>query len=556
MTYVRPDGIIYGFLIIFASEVWETSLKNTNSLIVSGMKNILRFAVACCAAGWLFAGCSDDESPVLAEALKLDPTSLTLRVGESGRITATVTPSGAEDAQVFWSSDNETIATVDAGVVTAVSVGSARITARAGGVSAVCPVTVNPMESVTVTLNKKTLALGVGDTERLIATVLPEDAADKTVVWSSSDERVATVVDGLVTAIASGKARITAKAGQSEDHCEVTVDPVAVQSVALNKETLGLKVGQTEQLTATVLPQNAADKTVVWSSSDQAIATVVDGLVTAVAPGKARITAKAGQAEDHCEVTVDPIAVETITLDSTSLDMTEGDTEQLTATVLPEDATDKTVTWSSSDDAVATVENGLVTAVGIGTATITASAGDVTASCAVTVAAAGKRWAIGDFYDVDGVQGVVFWVSQDAKSGKIVSLDESVKLWATGPYEARAYDEENGADNTQKIKDLGLPMSSFPACQWCIEHGTGWYMPAIGELQAFLLVKWQIDPVLKANGGKEISQYDWYWSSTEGEESEGSSAICGYITSGGVGSYGEWKDEPEDDTYVRAVYTF
>ena len=385
----------------------------------------------------------------------------------------------------------------------------------------------------------------------------PDDG--QTLVWSSSDTSVATVTEGAVTAVAVGSARITVRTGSAEAACTVTVvpaKPVEVESVTLDRTTLDLTVGDTERLTATVLPEDAADKTVVWSSSDSSVASVADGLVTALAPGTATVTAKAGGKSAECVVTVGPVEVLSVTLDQTTLDLTVGDTERLTATVLPEDATDKTVVWSSSDQEVATVADGLVTALAPGTATVTASAGDRSAECVVTVAPAGKSWAVGDLYDEDGVKGVVFWVADDARSGKIVSLDESVRLWATGPYEARAFDEDNGADNTDKIKDLGLPLSTFPACAWCVDHGAGWYMPAINEVQGFLLAKALIDPALTANGGTAVSGSNWYWSSTEGEDSEGSSAICGYITSSSVGSYGEWKDQPEDDTYVRAVYAF
>lgn len=442
------------------------------------MKHFVLWATACCAVAGLFSGCSDDETPLKAETVRLDKPAITLEPGQKQQLTAMVTPSGA---------------------------------------------------------------------------------ADGTLLWSSSNPAVATVVNGLVTAVEPGSARIIVRADEAVSECAVTVKepgPVAVESVTLDRTTLVLAVGGRGQLTATVLPEDAADRAVAWSSSDERVATVADGLVKALSPGATRISAKAGGKEAHCDVTVEPVAVESITLDHTTLDLTEGDTRQLTATVLPEDATDRTVSWRSSDEGVATVADGLVTAVADGMAAVTASAGGKSATCTVHVAPAGKRWAVGEYYDVDGVQGVVFEVSADGRSGRIVSLDQSVKLWATGPYEARAFDEDNGADNTQKIRDLGLPMSNFPACEWCLAHGTGWYMPAINEVQGFLLAKAQIDPALTANGGTVISGSDWYWSSTEGEDSEGSSAICGYITASGVGSYGEWKNQPEDDTYVRAVYAF
>ena len=163
--------------------------------------------------------------------------------------------------------------------------------------------------------------------------------------------------------------------------------PVEVGEVKLNKTTLTLAVGEEQPLTATVLPDNAENKTVAWSSSDTKIATVSDaGLVTAVAVGSATITARADGKSATCAVTVEPTAVESVTLDKTELTLHRGGTETLTATVLPEDATDPKVVWTTSDEAIATVSDaGLVTAVAPGSATITAAAGDKSATCAVTV---------------------------------------------------------------------------------------------------------------------------------------------------------------------------
>ena len=164
---------------------------------------------------------------------------------------------------------------------------------------------------------------------------------------------------------------------------------IPVESVSLDKTELSLVEGDSETLTATVKPDNATDKTVTWSSSDGSVATVdANGKVTAVKEGTATITAKAGEKTATCTVTVAKkvIAVESVTLNKESLALVEGDSETLTATVKPDNATDKSVTWSSSDSSVATVDaNGKVTAVKEGTATITAKAGEKSATCTVTV---------------------------------------------------------------------------------------------------------------------------------------------------------------------------
>lgn len=177
------------------------------------------------------------------------------------------------------------------------------------------------------------------------------------------------------------------KTPEPEPKPEPKPTTVPVTSVSLNKSDLSLEPGSSETLTATVAPSNATDKTVTWSTSNSGVATVENGKVTAVKEGEATITAKAGGKEASCKVTVKKaeVAVKSVTLNKTELSLEIGDEETLTATVAPEDATDKTVTWSSSNAEVAKVEGGKVTAVKEGSAVITALAGGQSAYCTVTV---------------------------------------------------------------------------------------------------------------------------------------------------------------------------
>lgn len=165
-------------------------------------------------------------------------------------------------------------------------------------------------------------------------------------------------------------------------------DSGAVQSVRLNRSTLALTIGQFEVLSAIVSPGTALDKTVTWASSDNAVATVNgDGTVTGVTAGTATITAKAGEKSATCLVTVSGIAVTGITLAGT-LNTWVGANQDLVATVQPQNATDQTVTWISSNSAIATVDKaGKLTAVAAGTATITATSGTKTATCLITIKA-------------------------------------------------------------------------------------------------------------------------------------------------------------------------
>ena len=255
-----------------------------------------------------------------------------------------------------------------------------------------------------ITLSQSSATLTEGGTLTLTATVTPDDATDNSITWSSSNTSVATVdANGKVTAKAAGTATITATANDGSGvkaSCVVTVEKkvVAVSSITLSQTTATMTEGETMSLTATVTPDDATNKAVTWSSSNASVATVdANGKVTAKAAGTATITATANDGSDvkaSCKVTVEKkvVAVSSITLSQTTATMTEGETMSLTATVTPDDATNKAVTWSSSNTSVATVDaNGKVTAIAPGTATITAMANDgsgASATCKVMVVAA------------------------------------------------------------------------------------------------------------------------------------------------------------------------
>ena len=215
------------------------------------------------------------------------------------------------------------------------------------------------------------------------------------------------------------------------------------------------------------------------------------------------------------------------------------------------------VVWASSAEAIATVSpEGKVKAVAEGEATVSVTAGDVKTECKVVVEkkAAGTGWAVGDYYEVGNVKGVVVWVDESKEHGKIISLDEKVDIWATGGYNTGAKSEEDGKGNTDKVKDINAELSAFPAFKLCVAHGEGWYFPAIMEVYYFLNAKATVNPTLEAHNGTKIS--DYYWSSTEGEEDE-TAALYGNLKSDGTAtSYGDFKDNPEGDTLVRAMYQF
>lgn len=335
-------------------------------------------------------------------SISLDLSTLSLTKGESKTLVATVSPSNATYKKIIWTSSDPNVASVNSeGKVSAVAKGNANITVQVDDVKATCAVTVIvPVESISI--NKTNLTLKKGESETLVATVKPDDATEHTVTWTSSNSSMASVdANGKVTALSGGNVTIAAKAGGKSVVCMVVVI-VPVESVTLNKSSLTLGEGESATLRATVTPKDATDySTVSWSSTDESVATVdQNGVIHAIREGSTHIVAKAGDKQATCTVTVIK-KVESITLDQKSLTLLVGESFTLAATVLPEDATDKTVTWRSSSTHVATVENGVVKGIGVGVTTITASAGQVSATCNVLVASDSADGVSAHFYGGD-----------------------------------------------------------------------------------------------------------------------------------------------------------
>jgi uncharacterized protein YjdB len=298
---------------------------------------------------------------------------------------------------VTYASSNENVATISGSTVHIVGAGTTTITASQAGnenYNAATPVTATLTVTIPVTevtLNRSTLSLSVGSTEILTATVTPVNATNKNIIWSSSDASVATVDDsGRVTALATGTATISVITldGNKTATCSLTVTPatISVTGVVLNKQTLSLSVGSSETLAATVTPVNATNKNASWSSSAVNIATVDNtGKVTAISAGSASISVTTidGSKTASCAVTVNKVS-QTI---SGLSDITKkaGDADfTLSATT----SSGLTVTYASSNTAVATINGSTVHIVGAGTTTITASqAGNDTYNAATPLTA-------------------------------------------------------------------------------------------------------------------------------------------------------------------------
>ena len=339
--------------------------------------------------------------------ISLSASTLLTKVGRTEKITATVTPTNADNREVTWSSSAPTVASVDqSGNIIAKSVGNATITVTAkdgSGVTATCWVNVTDIKVTGITLNKTTLNIKTGATEQLTAKVLPTDATNSKVTWSSNEPTVAEVDQtGMITAKKEGSAVITVTAQDGSGKtatCQVNVTDIKVSGITLSASTLAMQTEDVKQLSVTnITPANATNKALKWESKNTWVATVDEsGNVTAKNPGEATITVTAadnGGAQATCKVTVTErtvpvIKVTQIQLSQTRASLIEGKELQLTATVLPTDATNQSLTWSSSVEGVATVDpTGKVTAIKAGTTVITATAKDdsgISASCTVQV---------------------------------------------------------------------------------------------------------------------------------------------------------------------------
>ena len=304
-----------------------------------------------------------------------------VRRGETVQLNATVEPANASIKTIEWSSSDESVAAVSSeGVVTGVKVGNAKIIASVDGKQSEWNIEViKPLVSK-VTINGQN-AMKVGEVQTLEAKLDPEDA-NQTVEWESSDESIATVSEnGEVTALKAGEVEITAKAEGLEvfSSLTITITIPEVESIALSCEKTEISITEEIRIDATINPEHASNE-LVWESSDENIATVSKkGLVTPVGPGEVEISAIANNGiKGSITITISAPAVEKVTVTAEATEVRIDATTKVSASVLPE-ATLQKVTWSSSNEEIATVDQeGIVTPVSEGEVEIIATAYDGT----------------------------------------------------------------------------------------------------------------------------------------------------------------------------------
>ena len=342
------------------------------------------------------ATCVVTVSPITATSVSLNKSAISLKIGETQKLTATVTPSNASNKTVTWSSSNNTVAAVDEnGNVMGKVAGKARITVKTNdgsNLSDYCDVTVGVLAN-SIGFNNSYLKKSIGDVFTLIPIFSPENTTNKTLEWASSNPEVASVDNsGNVTTYQVGTAKIIAKTTDGtnlEAFCDLTVIK-QITSIELSEIKMNMLVNDYKIISATVLPTDATEQLLVWEASDPSVVRVENGIVIALKEGNSIIMVSSTDGSGvfaECEVIVGTL-VESIELSDAELSLSVGAFKQITADVFPENATMKDIIWETSDSLVATVQNGLVLAHNEGCAIIKASATDtsgVFASCEVMV---------------------------------------------------------------------------------------------------------------------------------------------------------------------------
>ena len=312
-VYVKPDNADD------KNVAWSSSNPNVATVDANGVVTAVAAGQASitATAGNHSQSCivTVKKGVINVEAVQISSPSLSVMVGETVPLTATVYPDNATDKSVKWTSSNTQVAEVDQdGRVTGKAIGTAIVivTTNDGYFVARCEVTVFvPFVPVTgISLDKSEMELIKGSTVNLVATVMPENASQKTVGWSSSATNVATVDDsGKVTAVGSGTSIITASSGDYSATCKVTVSN-PVESVALDKTSAVMMVGDELDLIATITPADADNPAVSWSCDNPSVVSVDNGKVKALKLGSATVTVVSEDGGKSASCRIDVVTIE------------------------------------------------------------------------------------------------------------------------------------------------------------------------------------------------------------------------------------------------------
>ena len=332
------------------------------------------------------------------KSISINPKMISLNIGGSRKLEVTITPDKT-NKKVTWRSLNSDVATVSSdGLVVGKKEGSTKIIATTvNGLDAYVNVDVvdNIVNVKKIEVSPTSMNLNVGDKKEFDYTITPDNATNQGVMISSSDDNVVSISDNNVVAIGQGSADVTITTvdGDYSATIKVTVggnkNIVNETGLTVSPTTLNLSVGASYEINAKITPNNATYKTLSWSSSNENIATVNNGLIVGVSKGKTEIIVSTTNKKITKKITVNvtDIDITNITLDKSSESIKVGETLSLIKTITPSNASNQNVSWDSSNTNVATVDsNGLVTGKNAGKTTITVrTSNGKMASCMVEV---------------------------------------------------------------------------------------------------------------------------------------------------------------------------
>ncbi|MFC2043980.1 Ig-like domain-containing protein [Chloroflexota bacterium] len=373
-----------------ATATWE-SLDEGVATIVAGLATSVAEGTATIrATSGAFSGNTTlTVGPAELVSIVVTPPDTSIALGLQRQLTATGTYTDASTANITptasWTSSDEGVATIVAGLATSIGVGTATINATSGAIIGSTTLTVGPHELLSIVVTPPDPSIDLGLQKQFTATGTYTDGTANitpTATWISSDEGVATVVAGLATSVAVGTTNITAEIGAISGNTTLTVGPHVLLSIAVTPEDPIIVLGSTQQFTATgTYTDGDSDVTgeALWDSSIGGVATIDPGtgLATSVAVGTTNITAEIGAISGNTSLEVRLALLEEIAITPPTASIALGLQKQFTATGTYDDASTGNIsavaTWNSTDEGVATIVAGLATSVGVGTTTITVS---------------------------------------------------------------------------------------------------------------------------------------------------------------------------------------
>ena len=367
----------------------------------------------------LISSCENEDDMVTS--ILLDKSDMTLKPGETYQFMVKGSPSKAKLPKINWGiypvNANNHLAKIDShGKLTALKPGNFTVNAWIGDdditdllyidnavIKAVCNVTVEPIEATGISIDKKEIVFNGEQCLTLNATVEPQNATNQQVYWEIDNSGIANLESTkdnsvIVTALNVGETIITARAGFKSpiiSTCKVKVNPVAIQDFSLQETEKAVKVGDVFTIESIVTPTYATKENIKWELSDTNIAKInEDNSIAALSPGKCVVKAilEGAGLEATCELTVEPILLESISFDNYTYKIEVGGRKQLNVMFTPENATNKNVIWASSDPVIAPIdENGIVLGNTSGRVKVTATSedGGHVASCTVYIVSLG-----------------------------------------------------------------------------------------------------------------------------------------------------------------------